>query len=315
MLSSYSLIRSSKADLIEAAWIEHSRGCRVQMPRADEGCEFVANLAPFEQGTLTYCHYSSPMTVDFDAADFTRLIYQMSESSAVLLEGEAAELSSSGMGCLVPGGRRWRARHAGHLEDLAIRIPTATLRRKLAAYLGYERQSVELLEPSPADPRAAEDLRQAVFSFAGEVENADKAFLPNLVAFSFDDVGLKMFTCFGGEALSSELPAAAPSIVQLGRVEQYLVAHYAEPLTLEALADVSGVSARSVIRYFRLRHDCTPQQYVERIRTQMAHVQLRVLSESPVKSVALQCGFSSVAAFERSYRQQFGRLPTARPPI
>src|SRR5215470_305839 len=98
MLSSYSVIRSSKADEIEAAWIEHSRGCRVQMPRADEGCEFVANLAQFEQGTLTYCHYGSPMTVDFDAADFTRLIYQMSESSAVLLEGEAAELSSSRMG-------------------------------------------------------------------------------------------------------------------------------------------------------------------------------------------------------------------------
>src|SRR5579864_2156954 len=133
MLTSYSHIRSNNPNEIEAAWIAHSRGCRVRIPSACQGSEFVANLARFDEGTVTYCHYGSPIDIDFDAADYARLIYQLSEGSVVCADGEASEFRSSNGGCLIPGGRRWRARHTGNLEDLAIRIPTATLQRKLSA--------------------------------------------------------------------------------------------------------------------------------------------------------------------------------------
>jgi transcriptional regulator GlxA family with amidase domain len=46
----------------------------------------------------------------------------------------------------------------------------------------------------------------------------------------------------------------------------------------------------------------------------MTHLQLRILSGNTVESVALHCGFPSVAAFERNYRQQFGAAPVARDP-
>jgi len=313
MLESHRLIQTSDANEIEAAWIEHSRGSRVDMSGAGTATEFVANLAPFDDGSVTYCRYGAPISVGFVAADYTRLIYQMCAGSAITLEGEASDIAASRAGCLIPAGRLWHARHADEIEDLAVRIPTTTLQRKLSAYLGSDRQALDLLQPAAADPKGAMELRQRIVDFATALENGQQQFLPNLVTTFLDDISLRMLTCFSQDVLAEERTPPALSAVQLGRAEQYLVEHYAEPLTLETLANVCGVGARSVIWYFQIKHGVTPWQYQERARVQIAHVQLRILSGHTVESVALQCGFPSVAALERSYRQQFGVPPTQRP--
>jgi AraC-like DNA-binding protein len=310
MLTSYRLIQSSDANEIEAVWIENSRGNRVDMSGAGATSEFLANIAPFDDGSLTYCKYDSPIAISFDAADYTRLIYQMRQGGAISVEGERYENASPG--CLIPAGRRWDARYVNELENLAVRIPAKTLQRKLAAYLGSNCRVLDLLQPSEVDPRIADALRQTIFQLTAAVDGADTQFLPNLVIPGLDDISLRLITGFSPEVLAAESKPAAPSAVQLGRVEQYLVGHYAKPLTLETLAKISGVSARSVIWYFQTKYGCTPQQYLERVRVQMAHLRLRVLSGHSVEAVALQCGFPSVAAFERSYQQQFGALPVAR---
>lgn len=306
MLASYRLIETSDVNEIEAAWIENSRGRNVDMSGARPASAFVASLARFDDGALTHCKYEAPIAVSFEAADYTRLIYQMRQGSAVLLEGETSEIAASSAGCLIPAGRCWHGRHAAELEDLAVRVPTKTLQRKLSAYLGADHQALDLLQPSAADPRGAENLRRTIFLAAAAVEKIGDGFLPNLAVTSLDEISLGLFTCFSQEVLAAEQQPAAPSTMQLGRVEQHLVAHYAEPLTLETLADISGVSARSVIWYFRTRYGYTPQQYLERVRLQMAHLQLRIFSGNSVECVALQCGFPSVAAFRRSYVRQFG---------
>jgi AraC-like DNA-binding protein len=312
MLASYRLIKTSDVNEIEAAWIENSRGRSVDMSGAGAASEFVANLAKLDDGFLTYCKYNSPIAINFEAADYTRLIYQMCDGNAVFLDSDASAINACRAGFLIPAGRRWQARYADKLENLAVRIPTTTLRRKLSAYLGSDCKALDLLQPSAADPRRAEQLRQAIFHVTAEMEKAGKHFLPNLAVASLDDISLRLFTCFSPEVLAAKLSPKAPSAVQVGRVEQYLVAHYDEPVTLERLAGVSGVSARSVIWYFRIRYGCTPQQYLERVRLQMAHLQLRIFSGNSVESVALQCGFPSVAAFRCSYARQFGVPPIPR---
>jgi AraC-like DNA-binding protein len=312
MLESHRLIQTSDTNEIEAAWIEHSRGSGVDMSETGTATEFVANLARFDDGTVTYCRYGLPIAVSFAAADYTRLIYQMCDGSAITLEGEASDIEASRAGCLIPAGRLWHARHADQIEDLAVRIPTTTLQRKLSAYLGSDRQALDLLQPAAADPAGAMELRQRIVHFATALDSAERQFLPNVVTTFLDEISLRMLICFSQEVLAEERTPPAPSAVQLGRTEEYLVAHFAEPLTLETLADVCGVGARSVIWYFQMKHGLTPWQYLERTRVQIAHVQLRVLSGHTVESVALHCGFPSVAALEHSYQQQFGVAPTQR---
>jgi len=111
--------------------------------------------------------------------------------------------------------------------------------------------------------------------------------------------------------LEPDRAPAAPSDLQLGRVEQYIVANFSRPLTVETLAEISGVSAGSVFRYFRSRYGCTPHEYLGKIRLEMAYVRLLSCPDTnTVTSVALQCGFPSLSQFEQAYRKRFGERPS-----
>jgi transcriptional regulator GlxA family with amidase domain len=134
-----------------------------------------------------------------------------------------------------------------------------------------------------------------------------------------DEICLAILTSLSEHYLEAGRPPAAPSHVQMERVEQYIVANYQRPLTVEALVEISGVSARSVLRHFLPRHGYTLHDYLARIRLSMAQASLPAYrDEASVASVALRCGFSSVHQFVQAYRNRFGELPTAplgeRPP-
>jgi AraC-like DNA-binding protein len=99
---------------------------------------------------------------------------------------------------------------------------------------------------------------------------------------------------------------------QVRRVEEWLDAHYADPVSVEDLADVAGVSVRSLQAAFRLARDCTPMQALHDRRLRAARDALR--SPEPgttVTRVAMDCGFFHLGRFARDYRQAFGESPSA----
>jgi AraC-like DNA-binding protein len=212
-------------------------------------------------------------------------------------------------GCLIPGDRAWRVRNPNGFMVLLLRVASATLQRKLSALLGSDCARLDLRQPSSAgDHRTL--LRDAAIGFARELDDVDPIFLPSLVVNATEAICIGMLTCVSEPYLEAERSPAAPSSAQLGRVEQYIVANYAKPLTVETLAEISGVSGRSVFQHFRSRYDRTPYQYLDRIRLDMAYVKLLVCrDENALGSVALDCGFRSLRHFEQAYRTQFGKDP------
>jgi AraC-like DNA-binding protein len=310
MLTRYLECRSRDLNEIEAAFTANANGERIDLPGGQPTSEFIANAARFDDGELIFARYDSPITLRFHGVDCIRLLYPTDKASTVVVDGQAMENGPSRPGCLVNDNRPSRGHHADGLQQLSLRIPTATLRRKLAALLGSDGAVLDLRQPSAADPRRAECLRAAVFRFANELDIADARFLPSLVTSSIDKLCLDILTCLDSDA--GRRPAA-PSAVQLGQVEQYLVAHYAEPLTVETLAAISGIGAASVLGYFHARYQCSPQQYLERVRVEMAHLKLRLFPTSEtVESIALQCGFPSPRAFRLAYQKKFGVPPAPK---
>lgn len=101
------------------------------------------------------------------------------------------------------------------------------------------------------------------------------------------------------------------SRLQLHLLEEYLVKYWDQPLDIEAMALVTRVSARSVFRYFREVLDCSPSQFLRKIRLQRARDELAKGERgTTVIAVALRCGFSSLGHFAREYRAAFGELPS-----
>ncbi len=98
---------------------------------------------------------------------------------------------------------------------------------------------------------------------------------------------------------------------QVKRVEEWLDAHYADPVSIDDMADVAGVSVRSLQAAFRFARECTPMQALHARRLEAARNSLR--SPEPgttVTRVAMDCGFFHLGRFARDYRQAFGEPPS-----
>lgn len=113
----------------------------------------------------------------------------------------------------------------------------------------------------------------------------------------------------------SDLFDAAPSgpaPYYVRRVEEYVREHAEDPISLDEMIQVSGVSARSLHAGFRRFRDTTPMAYLKNHRLDMAHRQLKAGADLglSVTDVALACGFTHLSKFARDYFDRFGERPS-----
>ena len=85
----------------------------------------------------------------------------------------------------------------------------------------------------------------------------------------------------------------------------YLTRHYAQPLDLEKLAKLAGMSKRNLFRHFKLNFSMSPHQYLQKIRIQNV---LRLAEQSCLsrEEIALQCGFCDGNHLSKVFRRIMG---------
>jgi transcriptional regulator GlxA family with amidase domain len=105
--------------------------------------------------------------------------------------------------------------------------------------------------------------------------------------------------------------AADLDCARVRRIEEWIDAHYDEPIGIEDLARHVQVSVRSVQTAFRRLRGCTPMQMVMRRRLEAAGDMLRCpMPQTTVTHVATECGFFNFGRFSRRYREMFGETPS-----
>lgn len=97
---------------------------------------------------------------------------------------------------------------------------------------------------------------------------------------------------------------------QVARAICWIRANYAEPLSVEDLAEISSMSVSSFHRHFRAVTRTTPVQFQKQLRLQQAR---SLLSAAPddVAGAGFAVGYGSPSQFSREYRRMFG-LPPGR---
>lgn len=110
--------------------------------------------------------------------------------------------------------------------------------------------------------------------------------------------------------LSRDLKLPPTHRDELGEVMTYLQQHYAQPLTIQALADRAQMSLSTFERQVRRIYGVTPTQFLIRTRLEAA---TRLLRETdwPITQVALECGYFDHSAFSRVFRATVGLSPSA----
>ena len=90
----------------------------------------------------------------------------------------------------------------------------------------------------------------------------------------------------------------------------YLQTCLAEPLAVEALAEVAGSSVPVFVRAFKAHTGLTPYQYLLRERIARAK-ELLVATRRSVSEIALDTGFATPSHFAAAFQRRVGVTPTA----
>lgn len=88
----------------------------------------------------------------------------------------------------------------------------------------------------------------------------------------------------------------------------YIEAHYAEPVTLQQLADAVNCNSQYLCRFFKEITGTSPIQYLIFCRIEHACVMLTDTT-LPILEISMDCGFENVSYFIRKFRQLKGCTP------
>jgi AraC-like DNA-binding protein len=226
--------------------------------------------------------------------------------------GGAEVTVSKGHGVVVsPGGVTLH--FSPQFEHLSLGVRSAVLTPKLAAIVGDLR-----LGPLRFDPAVIASAPQAkrlerLLRFVAAEFDASPSPMPPIMQSELQQAMMTSFLLANANNYSrlllGEPEAAAPW--QVRRAEQFIEANWDQPITIEALAAATNVSARSLFSSFKAGRGYSPMDFVKRVRLDRARRKLsRPDAETSVTAVAFECGFGNPGHFARDYRDRFGERPS-----
>jgi AraC-like DNA-binding protein len=104
-----------------------------------------------------------------------------------------------------------------------------------------------------------------------------------------------------------QIALADGRLSQIRRAIAWIRDHYDEPLRVETLADMAGMSAASFHRHFKTATAMSPLQYQKNLRLQQARRLL--IANSDAAQAAYAVGYESASQFSREYARAFGASP------
>jgi AraC-like DNA-binding protein len=105
---------------------------------------------------------------------------------------------------------------------------------------------------------------------------------------------------------------ALPAEYTLKHAEDYICANLEAAITRDDLADIAGVSIRSLSRAFEKKHGISPMAFVLQRRLDSCYSRLRGSERgtTTVTDVAMSHGLSHVGKFAIAYKKAFGESPS-----
>jgi len=225
----------------------------------------------------------------FDDRRVTNWLARLSRSGVRLggVSGGPVVLANAGL----MGGRRMTV-HWEHASALAEMAPDLLLERSLYV---VDRDRVTC-----AGGMAPMDMMHALISelhgaaFAREVSDW----------FMHTDIRPPVGPQRGG--IIARVGSADPAIIEAVRAMED---HVADPLSLEQLSGMAGVSARQLNRLFHDKLGQSTMRYYSHLRLEKAHNYIRNSTLS-LTEIALLTGFSSLSHFSRQFSEFFEKTPT-----
>ncbi|TVX95485.1 AraC family transcriptional regulator [Cohnella terricola] len=122
-----------------------------------------------------------------------------------------------------------------------------------------------------------------------------------------------LFACLHEVAVTeaASLPRAESHLEELARqVAGYLSTQYAEPVTIEGMAEALGYNRAYLSRQFKRQTGISPATFLTKLRVDHGRRLLRERPELTVEQIASSVGFQDALYFSKQFRRWYGQSPT-----
>ena len=262
---------------------------------------------------LAFSSYSAAVHLAFPPSREVKQQFAMRGSGQITFGRSLFHISANET-CALPADTETTVDLGENYAQFVLRFDARALQTKLATLVDRPAiGNIEFLPPDTSENPRVQRLRRLVSILASELD-CEEGDTPDLALVEFEQVLMISFLTANAHNYSHLLedrsPSAAPWQVRV--VEEYLAAHWSRPITIEALAEATGVGIRSMFKTFRDARGCSPMSFLKHTRLQHARRMLQASDEgTSVTGVGFSCGFDSLGHFAREYREAFSELPSA----
>ncbi|WP_162938644.1 helix-turn-helix transcriptional regulator [Mycobacterium kyogaense] len=204
--------------------------------------------------------------------------------------------------------------HRGHFDVVTVDRGLLGAVASTAPGLGSSPEPVKLVGGMPVSPVANKLMADTLHHLFHDVAPSSDAAASQLMVGSVArHLAATMIAAFPSNALLEptieDRHDSTPALLR--RALAYIDDHAQTDITVADIANHIFVTTRALQYMFRRHRDCTPIEYLRRVRLHNAHLDLVAANRgvTTVSTVARQWGFFHTGRFAMYYRQHYGRTP------
>jgi AraC-like DNA-binding protein len=285
---------------------------KLQLHRGAEGFHARGNRRVLHNIVLSYATFGAVVDQEFSAFTGFGQQFRIRGTSEILVDRAPVQLAPYQSHILSPGPTI-KVTHSHDLEHFVLKIDRDALLNKWTALTGNLPRGDLKFEPV-VDSRTSEAtyLRRLLLFLVDQLSSSEHS-VPPLALAELEQSLIVSFLCANrhDESHLLDLGPVGTAPWQVRRAEEYIEAHWDQPITVEALAVATGASARSIFHFFKASRRYGPMVFVKQVRLRHARRMLMMPNKTTsVTSVAFDCGFTNLGHFAKDYGKCFGELPS-----
>lgn len=188
--------------------------------------------------------------------------------------------------------------------SILLKLDPATV-KAMAAEIDLEGAPIAVAGSAMAVGPASADLLDAVSRLAALEDRPDD--IPILGRMALREIVYRLLTGPAGARLRLMVTSGS-RCERIGHAIAWLRDHFAEPVRMEALADMAAMGVSTFHHHFVAITRMSPLQYQKRIRLHEAR-RLMLAEVLDAAAAAFRVGYESPTQFSREYRRLFGAPP------
>lgn len=199
-------------------------------------------------------------------------------------------------------------------HKLVVRIEREAMERQAAHLLGAPlKQPLRFEFGMDVRSPNAKLWRQSVRQAMRGLRQGTHPLAHPLLAAQSEQLLIQSLLVWQPNTISAQLHQPAVTVLprHIKLAEDYMRAHLDAPITNEMLAELTGVSVRTLHGGFRKFRGSSPMRYLRELRMhQVREALLDTQQPRSVTELAMRWGFAELGRFSAEYRKCFGELPS-----